>query len=158
MDEIVAHIKSLPTGTKVIFVLIELLEHLSYDEILEINNLFLKIDKMLQGVICTTPNRESFWPTLEKWIDRFFGTDYHLQHTNLMNEGELKKTCHVLIQGLSNEFDASVCTILGFSHWLLGIEWRRTLRSKFKGMVLISSQNRNVYPSDGCSASTQIKR
>jgi len=141
LEDIVKHINTMPKSLKVICVSVELLEHLSISEISEINSFLKRISRPIQGLVCTTPNRESFWPLLEKIIDRVLGTDYHLQHTNLMNANEFKEVSQYLSQGLLETSPTHVRSILGFKHWLFG--WKPSKREvkRPRKMILVSERS-----------------
>ena len=140
MKDVVRHINTLPPSCRVICVSIELLEHLSIEEVTSINDFLKRIKRPIQGVVCTTPNRDSFWPTLEKLIDRILGTDYHLQHTNLMNASEFKAVSQTLSRGLFKSSFIQVRSILGFLHWLFGWVPSEPKDKKLRKMILVSEE------------------
>lgn len=123
---------------KVTVVAIELVEHI--DDI-ELQALFLEIERLLQKYSCesvrwvfTTPNKLSFWPFLERIVDLVLGTDYRDQHKFLCS----RKTLHERLSRVSNK-DFTILSFMTLSDWLIRKRKLRVIRTLlFRGLLLIS--------------------
>jgi SAM-dependent methyltransferase len=116
---------------------IELIEHIEKDEfvvlVTELRNRLYAIGVRNVNLLVSTPNKMSMWPILERFIDLILGTDYHIQHTNIMNS----KTFEKLLLEL-NPKNLSICSYMSVNHWLIKRERVRPYKVlTSRGMLLL---------------------
>lgn len=120
-------------------VAIELIEHIDDDVLGEFHQLFQDWSKDIPNTninwIFTTPNKNSFWPVLERLVDLIFGTDYHEQHQFLCSHKSLRKR---LQRVFGQNF--KIGSFMPLSSWLLGKRRLNTYYTfLFRGLLLVAS-------------------
>ena len=105
--------------------LIEVIEHLTPDEIGE---LFGHIARMLKPggkLVVTTPNYASTWPLLEQILNRVGDVSYEEQHITRLNYFTLEKRLAQIYAPLHDEFEVELKTTTHFlAPFLAGISFK----------------------------------
>ena len=117
---------------------IELIEHISDEDlneiVAEINNVLKPFSISNIRCVFTTPNRNSSWPLIERFIDFLLGTDYRIQHSNLNSNSELKNRLRTL-----SIHDPEIFSFLSLSHWLISkLPLKLYSRATWRGMILLA--------------------
>ena len=117
---------------------IELLEHVEKEESLklirDLRNELNSYHVRSLNMFISTPNKRSFWPIVEKLIDLFLGTDYRIQHMNIMNSSKFRE---ILIELQPKEI--TVQSYMSFRHWLFNKKGIRPYSIVLsRGMLLLS--------------------
>ena len=83
---------------------IEVIEHLTRDQISELFDAISYIGKPGACIIITTPNYFSVWPILEFLLNRFSDVDYTEQHITKFNYFNFEKKLKEIYPNFSDEF------------------------------------------------------
>ena len=98
---------------------IELIEHLSPEEVKA--SLEAAVARLAPGgkLVLTTPNFGGVWPLVEALVNRFGDVSYEMQHTNKFTRSSLAVLLSML--GLR---EARVSTYIGFAPFAAALGWR----------------------------------
>lgn len=97
---------------------IEVIEHLDASTNAAIFSEFLRVLKPGGKLIVTTPNYASWWPVLEKIVNRLSGVSYEEQHISKFKRGDLDS-----LFGKIGFSSSAVTTFMAFSPFVAGISW-----------------------------------